>query len=110
MSRAFRGWRAKDAHAAMNELVPSARTHAIVERLGRALGAREGTGPDDNPLMRSMRDQSHAEGREVGRAEGRAEGLAESRVKMARQILRSRGIEVSAGVSRRRAGAPRIFR
>ncbi len=109
VSRAFRGWRAKDAHAAMNELVPSARTHAIVERLGRALGAREGTGPDDNSLMRSMRDQSRAEGREVGRAEGReagrAEGLAESRVKMARQILRSRGIEVSAGFP---AGAPAL--
>ena len=85
----------------MNELVPSARTHAIVERLGRALGAREGTGPDDNPLMRSMRDQSRAEGREAGRAEG----LAESRVKMARQILRARGIEVSAGFP---AGAPAL--
>ena len=94
----------------MNELVPSARTHAIVERLGRALGAREGTGPDDNSLMRSMRDQSRAEGREAGRAEGRAEGLAASRVKMARQILRSRGIEVSAGFPAGVPAPPRIFR
>ena len=100
VSRAFPGWRAADIHESMNELVPSERTHAIVERLGRMFGRREGTGPDDNPLMRSMRDQSRAEGRvqglEEGREEGRAEGLAESRAKMVRQMLSSRGIEVSA--------------
>ena len=81
VSRAFPGWRAKDVHESMNELVPSERTHGIVERLGRTFGRREGTGPDDHPLMRSMRDQS--------RAEVRAE--------MALRMLRSRGIEVSAG-------------
>ena len=120
VSRAFPGWRAADIHESMNELVPSERTHAIVERLGRMFGRREGTGPDDNPLMRSMRDQSRvegrvqgleegraeglakghaagfAEGRAEGREEGRAEGLAESRAKMVRQMLSSRGIEVSA--------------
>ena len=85
VSRAFPGWRAEDAHAAMNEFVPSARTYAIVERLGRRFGKNEGTGPDDHPLMRSMRDQS------------RAEGLSEGRAKTVRQILRSRGIEVSSG-------------
>ena len=109
VSRAFPGWRARDAHEALNEPVPSARTHAMVERLGRTLGAREGTGPDDHPLMRSMRDQSRAEG-EVkgrteglahgetkGRAEGLAQGLAQGRARTVRQILRSRGIGVSAG-------------
>ena len=100
-SGAFPGWRAADAHEAMNEPVPSARTHALVERLGRRLGVREGTGPDDHPLMRSMRDQSRAEGEMKGRAQGRTEGLAqgrtEGRAKTVRRILESRGIEVSAG-------------
>ena len=84
VSRAFPGWRAKDVHEAMNESVPSARTHAILERLGRRLGAREGTGPDDNSFLRSLRDES------------RAEGMAAGRAKMVRQMLLSRGIEVSA--------------
>ena len=87
VSRAFPGWRAKDAHEALNEPVPSARTHALVERLGRTLGAREGTGPDDNSFLRSLRGES--------RAEGRAAGLTEGRAAMAREMLRLRGIEVS---------------
>ena len=80
-SVAFPGWRAEDIHEAMNEIGRSARTSAILERLGRRLGTREGTGPDNDSLLRSLRDQS--------RAEGRAE--------MVRQMLLSRGIEVSKG-------------
>ena len=87
-SRAFPGWRAEEIHLALNEPVPSAQTSAAVERVAAALGAREGTGPDDDPLLRSQRRQ----GFEQGHAEGRAEGRAQ----MVRQILRSRGIEVSA--------------
>ena len=78
-SRAFPGWTAAEIHAALNEPAPSAQTSAVLERVGAALGAREGTGPDDDPLLRSQRRQ----GFERGRAE------------MVRQILRSRGIEVS---------------
>ncbi|MDE0220708.1 MAG: Uma2 family endonuclease [Spirochaetaceae bacterium] len=84
-SRAFPGWTAAEIHAALNEPAPSTQTSAVLERVGAALGAREGTGPDDDPLLRSQRRQ----GFERGRAEARAE--------MVRQILRSRGIEVSAG-------------
>ena len=101
MSRAFPGWRAKDIHEAMNEIVPSDKTCAILERLGRRLGAREGTGPDDDPFLRSLRaesrEQGHVAGLEEGRAAGLAEGRAEGRAKTVRQILRSRGLEVSAG-------------
>ena len=82
-SRAFPGWTAAEIHAALNEPAPSGRTSAVLERVGAALGAREGTGPDDDPLLRSQRRQ----GFERGRAEARAE--------MVRQMLRSRGIEVS---------------
>ena len=88
-SVAFPGWRAEEIHEALNEVGRSARTNAILERLGRRLGARQGTGPDDDPLLRSLRDQS--------RVEGLAEGLAEGRAEMARQMLLSRGIEVSEG-------------
>ena len=84
-SRAFPGWRAEEIHLALNEPVPSAQTSAAVERVAAALSAREGTGPDDDPLLRSQRCQ------------GFERGLAEGRLRMVRQILRSRGFEVSAG-------------
>ena len=86
-SRAFPGWTAAEIHAAMNETTPSARTYGVLERVGTLLGGREGTGPNDDPLLRSQRRQ----GFEAGRAEGRAEG----RMAMVREVLRSRGIEVS---------------
>ena len=80
-SRAFPGWTAAEIHAALNEDAFSARTSAVLERVGAVLGEREGTGPDDDPLLGSQRRRS--------RAEGRA-GLA-------RALLAARGIEVSPG-------------
>ena len=110
-SRAFPGWRAEDIHVALNETTASAQTYAILERIGLALGAREGTGPDDDPWLRSQRRQSfkrgrfrghaeghakgHAEGQAKGHAEGKAQGLMEARAGMARRILLSRDVEVS---------------
>ena len=88
-SRAFPGWRAQDIHKALNEHVPSAYTNAILERIGRTLGERDGTGPDDDALLRSLRQESREEGECTGRATGRAE--------MVREVLLSRGIKVSAG-------------
>lgn len=84
-SRAFPGWTAAEIHAALNEPAPSARTSAVLERVGTALGVRDGTGPDDDPLFRSQRRQGFERGLQHGRAE------------MVRQILRSRGIEVGEG-------------
>ena len=78
-SRAFPGWPASAIHAALNEAEPTGWTHARLEQVGRRLGERDGVGPDDHPLMRSLRDQSRAEGR----------------AKMLRQILVSRGIALS---------------
>ncbi len=57
-SRAFPGWTAGEIHAALDEPVPSAGTIAVLERVGAVLGAREGTGPDDDPLLRSQRRQA----------------------------------------------------
>ena len=86
-SRAFPGWSAEELHVAFNERVRSARTCAVLERVGSALGAREGTGPDDDPMLRSLRGQSRAEGERKGRADTLA--------KIARRMLLSRGVEVS---------------
>ena len=102
-SKAFPGWRAREIHAALNEPVRSEATCAVLERVGMAMGAREGTGPDDDPLLRSQRRQGYEQGRSRGRmegwtegqAKGREEGREEGRAGMVRQMLRSRGIEVS---------------
>ncbi len=88
-SRAFPGWAAAEIHAALNEETFSARTSAVLERVGAVLGEREGTGPDDDPLLGAQRRRS--------RAEGHAEGRAEERAELARAMLAARGIEVSAG-------------
>ena len=115
-SLAFPGWRAEEIHLALNEPAMSARTNAALQRVAAALSAGEGTGPDDDLLFRTQRRQGfergHAAGRTEGRTEGRAEGhakgraeghteghakgRAEARAQMVRQVLRSRGIEVSA--------------
>ena len=55
------------------------------------LGAREGTGPDDTPLLRSLGEQARAAGRAEGQAAGRAEELAA----IVRSTLQVRGIPVS---------------
>ncbi|MCY4507849.1 MAG: Uma2 family endonuclease, partial [Acidobacteria bacterium] len=78
-SGAFPGWTAAEIHAALNETELSERTFAVLHRVGAALGARDGTGPDDDPMLGWHRRQSRAEGR----------------LGMVREILRARGIAVS---------------
>ena len=98
-SRAFPGWRAEAIHEAMNEAERSLRTDGMLEALGRRLGARDGTGPDDDALMRSLRRQSRVEGERKGRLQGLAEGERKGRAdalgRFAHRMLRSRGVEVS---------------
>ena len=60
-SVALPGWTAAEIHAALTEPVPSARTDRVLERVGRVLGEREGTKPDDVPLIRSFTDEARAE-------------------------------------------------
>ena len=78
-SDAFPGWTAAEIHAALNETDLSERTFAVLHRVGTALGERDGTGPDDDPMLRWHRHQSRAA----------------SRLEMVREILRARGITVS---------------
>ena len=99
-SRAFPGWLAEEIHRALNEIVISDETSEVLSRVGRALGAREGTGPDDHHLLRSIGRQKHAEGiaegHAAGLAEGHAKGRAEGLAATVRQLLRQRGVAVSA--------------
>ena len=82
-SRAFPGWRARAIHDALNEVELTEWTYVRLKAVGRRLGERDGTNPDDHPFLRSFRDES------------RAEGLAEGRAKTVRELLRLRGIAVS---------------
>ena len=75
----FPGWTAVEIHAALNEETFSAETSAVLERVGTVLGEREGTGPDDDPLLGAQRRRSRARGHAEGHAKGRAEGRAEGR-------------------------------
>lgn len=83
-SRAFPGFTAAEIHRAINERFMSVQTVAALRRVGRLMGAAEGTGPDDDPWLKQERDESRAE----GRAEGRAD--------MVRAILKDRGLAVAA--------------
>ena len=93
-SGAFPGWTAAEIHAALDEPEPSAATDHVIDRVARALGARDGTSPDHTPWLRRERDEGRAEGLVEGRADARAEGRAE--VLLA--ILAARGMEDMAPV------------
>ncbi len=62
-SRAFPGWTAGEVHRALNEPSMSAATRAALHRVGAAMGAARGTGPDDDPWLRHYRDESRMESR-----------------------------------------------
>ena len=83
-SRAFPGWTAAEIHTAMNEASLSMETSRVLRRVGRALGAREGTRPGA-PWLRMERREAHAQGHAEGRVEGRAEG---QRAMLVRQAAR----------------------
>ena len=86
-SRAFPGWTAQEIHRALNEAELSGATTAALRRVGRALGAAEGTGPDDDPFLRAER----------------MEGQVETRSEAVLQVFRARGLAVSAALPRRLA-------
>ena len=83
-SRAFPGWTAEEIHTAMTEPELSAATSEVLTRVGRTLGERDGTGPDDMPWLRFQREESRAQGRAA---------LLET---LMRRILASRGMPESA--------------
>ena len=84
-SKAFPGWTAEEIHEALNEPMLTERTSAVLERVGTVLGERDGTGPDDDPLLRAHRRQEFDRGMERGVERGRAEG---ERALLVRQAAR----------------------
>ena len=90
-SRAFPGWKAEEIHRALTESPMSAGAWRALERVALSMGAREGTKPEDDPLMRSHSAQVRAE----GRAEGHREGVAQGHLNAVVQVLESRGIAVT---------------
>ena len=117
-SRAFPGWKAEEIHRALTEAPWSETAWRALERTALAMGAREGTTPQHDPLMASesarVRARSHARGHREGRAqghrEGRAEGRAESRavghaqghMDAVADVLASRGIELTGEMTKYR--------
>ena len=102
-SLAFPSWTAQEIHRALNEREVSYVTMTALRRVGRTLGAAVGTGPDDDPLLREERLQSRAEGRAEGHAEGRTGALVETQRDAVLQVLKLRGLPVSAAFPRRLA-------
>ena len=84
VSRAFPDWTAEEIHRAMNEAALSVSTSEALVRTGRALGVRDGTGPDDAPWLRIERQEA--------RAEGYARGRTDLMDGLIRKILASRGL------------------
>ena len=95
VSMAFPGWTAEEIHTALSEKELSAGTSRALDRVGRALGEREGTGPDDMPWLRGHRREA--------RAEGLAEGIEHQRALLRRQAARRFGEETAAPLSARLA-------
>lgn len=74
-------------------------TSRALDRVGRALGEREGTGPDDMPWLRGHQREAHTE----GLVEGQAKGIERQRALLRRQAARRFGEETAAALSARLA-------
>ena len=94
-SVAFPGWKAEEIHVALTEEPLTAETYGVLERVGRAMGAREGTRPEDDPFARSLSARA--------REEGHVQGREEERASMVLAALRARGIAGAAGLAEDRA-------
>ena len=86
-SRAFPGWRVEEIFGALTEAPWSAETVRAVERVALAMGAREGTRPEDDAFTRSISRRADAR----GYARGQGEALAAS----VRAVLAGRDIEAA---------------
>ena len=126
-SRAFPGWTAQEIHLALTEAPMTGPAWRALERTALAMGAREGTTPQHDPLMASesarVRARSHAQGHREGRAqghreghadghregraqghrEGHREGHADGHMDAVADLLASRGIELTPDMAQYRA-------
>ena len=83
-SRAFPGWKSEEIHRALTEDPMSEAAWCALERTALAMGEREGTKPEHDPLMRSMSTKS------------RAQGHAQGRLELVAVALGAKGIEVAS--------------
>ena len=90
-SRAFPGWRAEEIFRALTEAPMSEGALRAMERAALAMGAREGTRPEDDPLMRWHGARARTQGRTQGRME------------MVAAALGARGIEAALDSAQDRA-------
>ena len=90
-SRAFPGWRAEEIHRALTEEPLSAGARRALERTALAMGAREGTRPEDDPFTRTISLKAQAK----GHADGHMDAVAD--------LLVSRGIELTVELAQYRA-------
>ena len=106
-SRAFPGWTAEEIHAAFNESTLSERTSAVLERVGAALGEREGTGPDHDPLLRSQRRREFERGVERGFdrgiEHGMERGIEQARAEERARLCRLAALRFGGGAARQLA-------
>ena len=72
-SLAFPGWRSEKIHRALTEEPISGAAWRALEWVGRTMGVREGTRPEDDPLTRSLNARARTEGNGEGRRSERAE-------------------------------------
>ena len=86
-SAAFPGWKAEEIRLALTEEPLSGRAWRALERVALAMGTREGTGPENDPLIRSVTRKAESRGVAEGHARGQLEGVA--------AVLRARGIDAS---------------
>ena len=86
-SMAFPGWKAEEIRLALTEEPLSGRAWRALERVALAMGTRQGTGPENDPLIRSMSRRAQSRGDAEGYARGRMEAVV--------AVLSARGIEVS---------------
>ena len=86
-SRAFPGWRAEEIHLALTEAPMSEGAWRALERVALSMGAREGTKPEDDPLMRSQSARARARGHVRGQMEAVAQVLEARGIAPARDTL-----------------------
>lgn len=79
-SAAFPGWTEDEVYRALTEEPLSAASWQALERVGRVLGERDGTTPEDDPLTRSLQER----------------GVARASADAVVAALRVRGIDVPA--------------
>ena len=95
-SMAFPGWKAEEIRLALTEEPLSGKAWRALERVALAMGAREGTSPENDPLIRSVNRTAEARGDARGyargHAQGRAEGHVEGCLEAVATTLRARGI------------------